>query len=107
MFYHNITRLCCQCAEAGRAKERLALDALVYTSYTIEMPKGELVVRGRYEWFKEKDEANVMKHGFSFGQILDVFDDPRFYEIYDSKHLGLGRTDISVLGVRTGFLLWR
>lgn len=34
------------------------------------MPKGELVIKGRFEWFSEKDELNVKKHGFSFEQIL-------------------------------------
>lgn len=56
------------------------------------MPKGELVVSGKFEWWSEKDEANILKHkdannnGISFNDILSVFDDPYFFEIYDAKH---------------------
>ena len=56
------------------------------------MPKGELVILGKFEWWSEKDEANVKNHkdangnGISFRDILPVFDDPYFYEIYDIKH---------------------
>lgn len=50
------------------------------------MPKGDLVIKGHFEWFSEKNKLNVKKHGFSFDQILDVFDDPYFYEIYDKTH---------------------
>ena len=57
------------------------------------MPKGELVVSGKFEWWSEKDEANIRNHkdannnGIFFNDILPVFDDPYFYEIYDTKHL--------------------
>ena len=47
------------------------------------MPKGELVVCGKFEWWSEKDEINI---GISFRDILPVFDDPYFYEIYDIHH---------------------
>ena len=46
------------------------------------MPKGELVVCGKFEWWSEKDEINIDKHkdanniGISFRDILPVFDDP-------------------------------
>lgn len=50
------------------------------------MLKDELVIQGRFEWFRDNDKENIQKHGFSFEQILDVFDDPYFYEIYDSDH---------------------
>ena len=61
------------------------------------MPKGELVVRGRFEWWSEKNEANILNHkdannnGISFEDILPVFDDPYFYEIYDIKHSEAGQ----------------
>lgn len=48
------------------------------------MPKGKLVVSGKFEWWSEKDEANILKHkdannnGISFNDILSVFDDPYF-----------------------------
>ncbi|MCI5520908.1 MAG: BrnT family toxin [Treponema sp.] len=56
------------------------------------MPKGELVVCGKFEWWSEKDEINIDTHkdanniGISFRDILPVFDDPYFYEIYDIHH---------------------
>ncbi|QTQ11403.1 BrnT family toxin [Treponema parvum] len=65
------------------------------------MPKGDLIIKGRFEWFSEKNELNIKNHGFSFEQILDVFSDSHFYEIYDNLHstsdqdryLGLGCTN--------------
>lgn len=30
---------------------------------------------GRFEWGSEKDELNIKNHGFSFSEILEVFDD--------------------------------
>ncbi len=62
------------------------------------MPKGELVIKGRFEWFSEKDELSIKKHGFSFEQILDVFDDPYFYEIFDENHSDIGQNRFFGLG---------
>ena len=42
------------------------------------------VVNGKYEWDSDKAELNIRKHGIAFEEILSVFDDPYFYEIYDS-----------------------
>ena len=56
------------------------------------MPKGKLVICGNFEWWSEKEEANIRNHkdannnGISFRDILPVFSDPNFYEIYDIKH---------------------
>ena len=50
------------------------------------MPKGELIIDGRFEWWSEKNEANIINHGYSFKEIEAVFDDPYFYEMYDRKH---------------------
>lgn len=41
---------------------------------------------GKFEWDSEKDEANFSKHGFHFAEILEVFDDPYFLEMYDVQH---------------------
>lgn len=41
---------------------------------------------GRFEWDTEKNEINRQKHGFGFEEILEIFDDPFFYEIYDTAH---------------------
>ena len=42
---------------------------------------------GRFEWDEDKDRLNKKKHGFSFEEILEVFDDPDFLEGYDSEVL--------------------
>lgn len=77
------------------------------------MPKGKLIVCGNFEWWDEKDEANIRKHkdaanvGISFRDILPVFSDPYFFEIYDAKHsdngqdryIGLGYVEKSGLSV--------
>lgn len=44
------------------------------------------IIQGSFEWDSEKDMANIKKHGVSFREIIDVFDDPWFYEIYDKHH---------------------
>lgn len=41
---------------------------------------------GKFEWDSEKDEANFRKHGFHFAEILEVFDDPYFFEMYGVLH---------------------
>ena len=56
------------------------------------MPKGELVTLGKFEWWSEKNEANIVNHkdannkGISFEDILPVFDDPYFLVRYDKNH---------------------
>jgi len=41
---------------------------------------------GKFEWDSEKDNTNIKKHGFSFSEILEVYDDPYLLTMYDSKH---------------------
>ena len=41
---------------------------------------------GRFEWDESKDHLNKKNHGFSFNEILEIFDDPAFLEAYDTKH---------------------
>ena len=67
------------------------------------MPKGELIIQGRFEWFSEKSEINK-KHGFSFEEILDVFDDPYFYEILDIIHSNNEQTRYNGFGYAKGQL---
>jgi uncharacterized DUF497 family protein len=43
---------------------------------------------GRFEWDENKDRLNKKNHGFSFNEILEIFDDPAFLEGYDGKHSG-------------------
>jgi uncharacterized DUF497 family protein len=40
----------------------------------------------RFEWDERKAAANERKHGISFGEALEVFDDPRAVERFDSLH---------------------
>ena len=67
------------------------------------MTKSELDIKGRFDWCREKDELNIKKHGFSFEQILDVFDDPSFYEIFDENHSDIGQYRFFGLGCTNGF----
>ena len=41
---------------------------------------------GRFEWDSEKDAINRRKHGFSFSEILEVYDDPYLLTMYDIEH---------------------
>ena len=43
---------------------------------------------GRFEWDEAKDRLNRKKHGFSFEEILEIFDDPAFLEGYNWEHSG-------------------
>ena len=53
---------------------------------------GKTVVHGNFEWDEEKDKANIENHGMSFEEILPMFDDPLFWEQYDSEHSKLDET---------------
>ena len=39
-----------------------------------------------YTWTKQKDRINRKKHGLSFSEVTDVFDDPYLIEFYDEAH---------------------
>jgi len=41
---------------------------------------------GRFEWDENKDMLNIKRRGFSFNEILEIFDDPAFLEGYDHEH---------------------
>jgi len=43
-------------------------------------------VDGRFEWDENKDRLNKKNHGFSFTEILEIFDDPAFLEGFDREH---------------------
>ena len=47
---------------------------------------GKMVVHGNFEWDSDKAEANIKQHGISFEEILPMFEDPHFWEQYDSEH---------------------
>lgn len=44
---------------------------------------------GRFEWDSEKDALNRKNHGFSFSEILEVYDDPYLLTMYDPVHSSL------------------
>lgn len=44
------------------------------------------VINGRFEWDSAKSESNKQKHGFSFEEILEVFDDPLLLSGRDNSH---------------------
>ncbi len=67
------------------------------------MPKGDLITAGSFEWFSEKSESNK-KHGFSFEEILDAFQDPFFYEIFDANHSDINQDRYNGLGYAKGQL---
>lgn len=47
---------------------------------------GKTIIYGNFEWDSEKGEINIKKHGISFEEILSMFDDPLFWEQYDSEN---------------------
>ena len=40
----------------------------------------------RFEWDDEKAQANIEKHGVTFGEATEVFYDPNALEDYDPEH---------------------
>jgi uncharacterized DUF497 family protein len=50
--------------------------------YTMERGKMYLPI----VWDEEKNQGNIKKHGISFQEASQVFDDPHLMEFYD-KHL--------------------
>lgn len=40
----------------------------------------------KFEWDDEKAQANLEKHGVSFGEATEVFYDPNALEDYDPAH---------------------
>ena len=54
---------------------------------------------GRFEWGSEKDELNIKNHGFSFSEILEVFDDPYLLTKFDDKNSSLEEDRVSAASV--------
>ena len=50
------------------------------------MAKTVISEDGRFEWDERKNLLNKKNHGFTFDEILEVFDDPDFLEGYDQEH---------------------
>jgi len=58
-----------------------------------------------FQWDEKKSRENRRKHGFSFNEILDVFNDPYLNEIYDINHSADGEDRYKCLGCLEGFLI--
>ncbi len=62
---------------------------------------GRTIVHGNFEWDEEKALNNIIKHKIRFEDILSMFDDPLFWEQYDSlnstndeiRYLGIGKVN--------------
>lgn len=66
---------------------------------------GKTIEHGRFEWDEEKNEVNRIKHGFGFEEILDMFDDPFFFEIYDRFHSSADEDRYIGIGKAQGVLV--
>ena len=51
-----------------------------------------------YKWDPEKSKKNKKKHGFSFEDIADVFDDPNLLDWVDWEHSTLEETRYQCIG---------
>jgi uncharacterized protein len=59
---------------------------------------------GRFEWDEDKAAINATKHGVSFDEAIEVFDDPRRVEIFDDDH-SLDEERYQIIGLsRRGLL---
>lgn len=64
---------------------------------------GRTIVYGCFEWDEEKNELNIRKHGISFEEATEIFDDPLFWERYDRQHSSLDETRFVGIGKINGF----
>lgn len=71
---------------------KLPLDAECirrYNEYDCWVDRGayrNMVVHGNYEWDKDKADDNAHKHGVTFEEAVEVFDDPYALEECDAAH---------------------
>ena len=59
----------------------------------------------RFEWDDEKAQANLNKHGVSFGEATEVFYDPNALEDYDAEHSNAERR-FFIIGLSSRRLLY-
>ena len=64
---------------------------------------GKTVVCGQFEWDEDKNALNIKKHGISFEEATEIFDDPLFWERYDRQHSSLDETRFIGIGKINGF----
>ena len=59
----------------------------------------------RFEWDAKKAASNLLKHGVSFKEAMDVFYDPNAIEDYDAAHSS-AETRFFILGLSSLRLLY-
>lgn len=59
----------------------------------------------RFEWDNEKARINLKKHGVSFGEATEVFDDPNVVEAEDTEH-SVEEARFVIIGYSTRRLLF-
>lgn len=59
----------------------------------------------RFEWDDEKAQANLEKHGVSFGEATEVFYDPNALENYDAGH-SIAESRFFIIGLSSRRLLY-
>ncbi|MFA7129501.1 MAG: BrnT family toxin [Sphaerochaeta sp.] len=58
-----------------------------------------------FEWDEHKSQNNKKKHGFSFNEILGIFDDPNLLDWYDKEHSDEFEDRYQCIGCLEGFLV--
>ena len=58
-----------------------------------------------YTWDPNKSRHNKKKHGFSFDEILDVFNDPNLVDWVDWEHSTMEETRYQCIGTHGMFLI--
>lgn len=65
------------------------------------------VVKEQFEWDSEKNEINIKKHGFSFEEVLDVFNDRFAIEAIDKENSSIDETRYKIIGmIKTQIILF-
>ncbi|MFC2330083.1 MAG: BrnT family toxin [Treponema sp.] len=65
------------------------------------------VIQGQFEWDSEKNEINIKKHGFSFEEVRDVFDDHFAIEAIDRENSSFEETRYKIIGrLKTQIILF-
>lgn len=61
---------------------------------------GETIVssNGLFEWDADKNSMNIQKHGISFEEAAEVFNDSNLLEYYDSNNSSIGEDRYIALG---------
>lgn len=59
----------------------------------------------RFEWDDEKARVNLRKHGVSFGEATEVFDDPNVVEAEETEH-SVEEARFVIIGYSTRRLLF-